>query len=111
MSSNRFLEIMRHMRFELKILRTEDLKMIHLHSKLLMCYKPEESITADQPLYPSVCRCLESTPNKPDKFGIKFWLAVDVSSKYIINTFPYLGKDDSKSNDLSVRKNATFRLI
>jgi hypothetical protein len=38
-------------------------------------------------------------PNKPDKFGIKFWLLVDVESKYIVNGFPYLGKDADKTPD------------
>jgi len=33
-------------------------------------------------------------PQKPDKFGIKFWLLSEVDSKYLINGFPYLGKDD-----------------
>ena len=31
--------------------------------------------------------------NKPDKFGVKFWLAVDASSNYLLNGFPYLEKD------------------
>ena len=35
-------------------------------------------------------------PNKPDKFGIKFWLEVDVESKYILNAIPYLGKEESR---------------
>ena len=40
-------------------------------------------------------------PNTPNKFGIKFWLAVDVKSKYILNGFPNLGKDDTRcSNSL-----------
>ena len=32
---------------------------------------------------------------QPDKFGIKFWLVVDVKSNYILNAIPYLGKDES----------------
>ena len=36
-------------------------------------------------------------PNKPDKFGIKFWLAVDVDTKYILNAIPYLGKEESRA--------------
>jgi len=35
-------------------------------------------------------------PNKPDKFGIKFWLASDVETKYVVNGFPYLGKDETR---------------
>lgn len=37
-------------------------------------------------------------PNKPDKFGIKFWLCSDVNSKYIVNGFPYLGKDEVRES-------------
>jgi len=37
-------------------------------------------------------------PNKPHKFGIKFWLAVNIESKYIVNGFPYLGKDETRSS-------------
>lgn len=36
--------------------------------------------------------------NKPHKFGIKFWLAVDVQSKYVINGIPYLGKDETRNS-------------
>jgi hypothetical protein len=40
-------------------------------------------------------------PNKPDKFGIKFWLLCDVETKYTCNGFPYLGKnEDEETNDL-----------
>ena len=35
--------------------------------------------------------------NKPDKFGIKFWLAADVNSKYMQNGSPYLGKEETRS--------------
>ena len=33
------------------------------------------------------------SPNKPEKFGIKFLLLVDVRSKYFCNGKLYLGKD------------------
>jgi hypothetical protein len=40
-------------------------------------------------------------PNKPNKFGTKFWLYCEVKSKYICNGYPYLGADvDRPSNDL-----------
>ena len=41
-------------------------------------------------------------PNKPDKFGIKFWLLVDIRSKYLCNGKPHLGKDPTRNrkNDL-----------
>ena len=31
--------------------------------------------------------------SKPDKYEQEFWPAVDKDSKYIINGFPYVGKD------------------
>ena len=31
-------------------------------------------------------------PNKPDKYGFKFWLLVEVESKYVVKILPYLGK-------------------
>ncbi|GBP67403.1 hypothetical protein EVAR_47120_1 [Eumeta japonica] len=37
--------------------------------------------------------------SKLDKYGRKFWLAVNKDSKYKVNAFPYLGKDDVRSND------------
>ena len=33
-------------------------------------------------------------PKNPDKFGIKYWLAVDVEAKNILNVIPYLSKDE-----------------
>ena len=44
-------------------------------------------------------------PNKPDKFSIKFWMTVDVESKYLYNRFPYLGKDLARSGDASMPTN------
>lgn len=41
-------------------------------------------------------------PNKPDKFGIKFCLESYVQSKYLVNGFPYLGKDEIRRSDISL---------
>ena len=35
-------------------------------------------------------------PNKPDKFGIKFWVLTEVQCKYCLHMAPYLGKDNTK---------------
>jgi hypothetical protein len=37
--------------------------------------------------------------NKPDKSGIKSWLAADGKSKYLLNRCPYLGKDEHQPAD------------
>lgn len=65
-----------------------------------MCYKPGAVITVDEQLFPIKARCrfTQYMPNKPNKFGIKCWLASDVKSKYVVNGFPYLGKDEERSS-------------
>ena len=49
--------------------------------------------------------------NKSDKFGIKFWMAIDVETKYLFNGFPYVGKDESRSNDVSVPTDMVMKLM
>jgi CO dehydrogenase/acetyl-CoA synthase gamma subunit (corrinoid Fe-S protein) len=39
-------------------------------------------------------------PDKPNKFGIKFWPASDVSRKYVLNGFPYLGKYEQRPSSM-----------
>ena len=62
------------------------------------CYKPYENISIDEQLFPTKARCrfTQYIPNKPHKFGIEFWLAVGVQTKYILNGFPYMGKDETR---------------
>ena len=33
-------------------------------------------------------------PNKPDKYGIKFWVLADVETKHVANIMPYLGAQE-----------------
>ena len=49
--------------------------------------------------------------NKPDKFGLKFWLAVDVENKYLFNGFLYVGKDDTRSSDMPVPTDVVLKLM
>ncbi|XP_043486360.1 piggyBac transposable element-derived protein 4-like [Polistes fuscatus] len=76
------------------------------------CYKPGPYITIDKQLFPTKARCrfTQYMPNKPDKFGIKFWLASKVRSKYIINGFPYLGKDESREPSVPLGEFVTMKL-
>ena len=50
-------------------------------------------------------------PNKPDKFGLKFWMVADVELKYMLKSFPYLGKDESRPADLTFGEHAVLRLL
>ena len=75
-------------------------------------YKPEENIRIDEQLFPTKsCRFTQYMPNKPDKFGIKFWLAVDVESKYILNFIPYLGKNESRPSTQRLSDNVAMTLV
>ena len=60
-------------------------------------YKPEANITMDEQLFPIKANGLftQHMPNKLDKFGMKFWLAVDMETKYILKAIRYLGNDES----------------
>ncbi|XP_033179641.1 piggyBac transposable element-derived protein 4-like [Bombus impatiens] len=113
MSRNEFLEILKFIRFDKKNDRSQRLKndkfalISTVWDKFIEnsqnWHKPGTNITIDEQLFPSKTRCrfTQYLPNKPDKFGIKFWLASDVQTKYIVNGFPYLGKNLWYSNLLN----------
>ena len=42
------------------------------------------------------CPFLQFMPQKPDKFGAKFWVLADAESRYVFNAVPYLGRDTSE---------------
>ena len=101
MSRDRFYEIMRYIRFDEKSTRSERLKQdkFTLASDLwtpfiencVKCFNPFEDLTIDEQLMPCKCRCkyIQYMANKPDKFGLKFFLAVDLKTKYMCATvFP-----------------------
>ncbi|XP_035204862.1 uncharacterized protein LOC118179809 [Stegodyphus dumicola] len=117
MSRNQFREIMRYLRFsDVRSTRADRLatKKFALASvtwyKLMencyLCYNPGPEITVDEQLLPckSRCRFIQYMANKPDKFGIKFWLATDVKSKYVLNGYPYVGKDEERPTNLQLGK-------
>ena len=39
-------------------------------------------------------RLITFMPNKPDKYGLKFWVMVDTETKYVVNILPYLGAQE-----------------
>lgn len=122
MSRHDFTEIMRFIRFDDRNQRSQRLQTdkFGMISEVLdkfidnsqNCYKPGLYITIDEQLFPTKARCrfTQYMPNKPDKFGIKFWLAFDVRSKYIINGFPYLGKDESRESSVPLGEFVTMKL-
>ena len=109
MSRNRFCKITQFLRFDmpntrLSRLQTDKYVLISttwnkLVRNSIACYKPGENITVDKHLFPTeVCRRFtQHMANKPNKLGIKFWLAVDGKSKYILNFILFLGKDETRA--------------
>ena len=49
--------------------------------------------------------------SKPDKFGQKYWLAVDKESKYMINDFPYVERDELRSANYRVSNRFMMQLM
>ena len=49
--------------------------------------------------------------NKPDKYGLKFWLLVDVEHKYLYNGFPYLGRDANRQATTSLSADVVLKLM
>ena len=105
MSRDRFLLLFKLLWFDGKVTRRRRLahnkfalvseiwrKFVH---NCQICFSTSGFIAVEQ-LFPSKVRCrfIQFIPQKPDKYGIKFWLAVDCKSKYFLNGFPYLGKDE-----------------
>ena len=76
-------------------------------------YKLGENITIDEQLSSTKSRCMytQYMPNKPDMFCIKFWLAVDVESKYILNAISHLDKDESCPSTQKLSDNVALTLM
>ena len=100
MSRNDFMTLKKYLRFDDKqtrSFRVEDDPFTHIRfvsdrisANFRKAYVPNFCLTIDEQLMPLKCRChfIVFMPNKPDKFGVKFWLLTDNSSKYIYNFLP-----------------------
>ncbi len=123
MARNRFCEIMKYLRFDMKSTRRSRLERdkFALASEIWyrfienskLCYVPGENISVDEQLFPMKTRCrfIQYVASKPDKFGVKFCLAVDVDSKYLVNGFPCLGKDEERPVDRTLGHHVVQRLM
>ena len=49
--------------------------------------------------------------NKWPTNRIKFWMAVDVETKYLFNGFLHVGKNESRSDDVSVPTDVVIKLM
>uniref|UniRef100_A0A3P9KCK2 PiggyBac transposable element-derived protein domain-containing protein n=1 Tax=Oryzias latipes TaxID=8090 RepID=A0A3P9KCK2_ORYLA len=123
MARNRFKDIMRHLRFDYKGTRMEQVgtdKFAAISNvwgsfvaNCIKSFNPGRYITIDKQLFPTKTRCcfLQYIATKPDKFGIKFWVACDLKSKYVCNIIPYLGKDPSRPMGERLSENVVMKLM
>ena len=124
MPRNTFKSILRFLRFDDKSTRRGRLdtdKFTHIREifekfsyNCATKYTPTFSLTIDEKLMPMKNRCpfIVYMPNKPDKFGIKFWLLVEVESKYVVNLRPYLGAQEKESRQgVPLAQDVVLRLV
>lgn len=79
----------------------------------IACYKPGADLTVDEQLFATKARCsfTQYIASKPDKFGIKFWLAADVETKYMVNGAPYLGKDKTQGPSQRLGDSVVLKMV
>ena len=112
MSINRFEEIRAMLRFDNRLTRSSRIQRDKLAAVRLLidgfisnaklCYVHNDCVTIDEQLYPFKGRCflVQYMPNKPCKYGLKFWILADSSNYYISNIDLYTGKEDSRTRPL-----------
>ena len=123
MARDRFTEIMKYLRCYIKAIHRPCLNTdkFVLSSEIwnpfiqncISCFQPGPNLIVHEKLFPFKCRCpfLQFIASKPDKFGIKFWLADDVDTKYVCNGFPYTCKEGTRPANDSVAENVVFCLL
>lgn len=108
MGIHRFKQLLRFLRFDDRSTRNARYRndkfapirelFTEFQRAILQLYWPNQDITVDEQLFPTKNRCafLQYMPQKPSKFGIKFWLAADSTSHYVLTIQPYLGKEEDR---------------
>ena len=76
------------------------------------CFFPHGEVAVDEQLFPCTSRCafIQYVPQKPSKFGIKFWMLCDVKTSYALRATPYLGKED-RPDDVGVADHVVLTLM
>ncbi|CAF1527960.1 unnamed protein product [Adineta ricciae] len=123
MARNRFEKIISCLRFDDKTTREERKKTdkfaaireiwSDFQDNLKTCYIPGSYVTIDEQLLPFRGRCpfRQFIPKKPDKYGLKFWLCVDVESYYVFNAFPYIGRQPDQDRQKNIGTSVVLELL
>ena len=123
MARDCFVEIKRFLQFDNKDRRRQRLekdKFVHIRKLLeaftfncLFNYMPEWSLIIDEQLFPMKNRrpFIVFMPNKSDKFGMKFWVLAEASSKYVYKIFSFFGAlEKEQRNGKPLAKDVVMRL-
>ena len=122
MSRFAYKEIRNFLQFDIKSTRSsrsQNDKFTHIQDIfdrfVMNCrkvYTPSFSLTIDEQLLPikSCCPFIVLMPNKPGKFGIKFWMLAKVHSKYVVNIIPYLGTQEKQSRDSPLAESVVMKI-
>ncbi|CAF1543551.1 unnamed protein product [Adineta ricciae] len=80
---------------------------------LKTCYITGHNITIDEQLLPFRGKCpfRQFIPKKPDKYGLKLWLCVDVDSYYTFNAFPYIGRQPDQRRQSHIVAKVVLELL
>ncbi|CAF1319632.1 unnamed protein product [Adineta ricciae] len=57
------------------------------------------------------CPFRQFIPKKHDKYGLKFWLCVDVDSYYVLNAFPYIGRQPHQERQTQIGASVVLELL
>ena len=121
MSRFAYKEIRKFLRFDIKSTqsgRIQNDRFTHIRDIFdrfaMNCrkmYTPSFSLTIDEQLLHIKSRCpfVVYMPNKPDKFGIKFWMLAEVDSKYVVNIIPYLGAQEKRFRDGTLAESVVMK--
>ena len=122
-SRSRFQKIIACLRFDDKKTREERKKTdkftairevwSYFQDNMQKCYRPGSNITIDEQLlgFRGKCPFRQYMPKKPDKYGLKIWLCVDVDSHYVFNAFPYLGRQPTEKRQTQIGAKVVLELL
>ena len=123
MSRERFEKIISCLRFDVRTTREERKKTdkfaaireirSDFQDNLKICYIPGSYVTIDEQLlgFRGKCPFRQFMPKKPDKYGLKFWLCVDVDSYYVLNAFPYIGRQPHQERQTQIGASVVLELL
>jgi hypothetical protein len=75
--------------------------------------EPSKHETIDETLYPfrGRCRFRQYMPNKPAKYGLKYFSIVDLETSYLLDTHIYLGKNNAEESvNISLAQDVVLKL-